>query len=148
MMSGPWTRCSTDGVPPELAETFDLLARSIHGASGGLRHLLDKLDRGDATSPDERRDALQMARQIGMVCRLIVVEAPRLEAELPAGELGHLAAMRVASELAYGLVGLATEEPERLALLSREELDSIVEDNGIGEWIDVWLPHASERGAA
>jgi hypothetical protein len=45
----------------------------------------------------------------------------------------------------YALVALAREEPEELALLSREETDRLLPDNGVEDWLDHWLAEAPKE---
>lgn len=131
------TNDEATGVAPEDAELLVLLAVALDGSLGLLRHLLDRREEGPLDG-ERREEALGGARRLAEASRLCFMRVEELDRGLPE-PLSHHAALRVAGRVTYALVALAREEPEELALLSREETDRLLPDNGIEDWLDHWL---------
>lgn len=118
----------------ELESDIDRYARLLERREGGT------------PAAELRHEALERARGIAFVSRV----AFELSGELHEGIPEHLSpdrALGALRRLAYALVALAEEDSEEEALLSREELDGLVAEYELEDWLDTCRRHLQQVGA-
>jgi hypothetical protein len=97
---------------------------------------------------DDRVQAREAARHLALEGRIGFVASQRISERMPVNFERFAAALLVSSRLAYCLLALADEEPEPFALLGRDELDTLLADNGAGELVAMVMaqtPAETER---
>lgn len=111
----------------------------------GLDTVRRLLDRFAAAGLDEdgRAEAREGARILAVEGRICFMHLVQLHERVPE-ELHPWAAMRVAARLTFCLLALSGEEPEPLALFSREELDTLLRDEGAEGWLSEMLSRLPE----
>jgi hypothetical protein len=103
--------------------------------------LIARWEAGELTT-DDRAQARAAARHLALEGRIGFVASRRISERMPVYFERFAATLRVSSRLAYCLLALADEEPEPFALLGRDELDTLLADNGADELVDLVMEQA------
>lgn len=110
-------------------------------------HLVARWEAGELSVGD-RAQAREAARHLALEGRIGFVASQRISERMPMYFERFAATLRVSSRLAYCLLALADEDPEPFALLQRDELGTLLADNGADELVDMVMaqtPAEAER---
>lgn len=130
--------------PPDLSEGEILMNLGFELRDGldRVHHLLERFAAG-GLDEGGRAQAREGARRLAVEGRICFISLEELHSRLP--EVLHpWAAMRVAARLTYCLLALSGEQPEPFALFSREELDTLLHDEGAEGWLSAILSKLPE----
>lgn len=123
-------------TPEDVGFCLDVAVLVRDGLEGYRRLLREFETRG--AGADLRAAALSMARTNAAYLRLGFVSAEQLHANL--GEsLWPDRGLAVLRELSYALVALGQDEPDVATLLSEEQLDALLRETDVAEWLQPML---------
>jgi hypothetical protein len=135
----PWTRRrrlrKLADTPTELKQVFTDLLVTLRDELHRTRRLMTSYESGGLSGP-EREEAGLGARNLAVEGRIAFIYIEEW-AEAPELFERYAPALRAASRLSYCLLALAGEDPEPLALISPDELETMLDD----EDSDGMLPH-------
>jgi hypothetical protein len=124
-------------LEPEQASLLVSLYLAFDQGYGSCARLIEHREAGEPALAGERAEALKAARTIAYVSRVTwesMVNLQLLE-RISDDRLSPLGALTVLARLAFALTAMAEDDPEPEALLSSAELENLVANHGIEDWL-------------
>jgi hypothetical protein len=123
--------------PPETSEEWAFAlryetARRLRAGLLAYPGLLERCRAGDREAADE---AWALGRDLAELGRTLTLRNDEVQETIPQRAVSPLRALPAMMQVTAALVGLTLSPIDERAQLSREDLDRIVDRDGLGDWI-------------